>query len=338
MADRPVLDGVRKAAIVLAQMDPAHCALVLTQMDDDEIEEITQEISRLRDLQEDETGSVLEELFVELVSQQAVGQGGPAFAREMLLASLGPERTDEMLARLALRSTASAFAFLLTEENSLIASLVADEHPQTIAVVLMHLDTQKASGVLGLLPSDLQTDVAHRIATMEPADPDLMRAVAVQIRSRVDALVVESSSFESLGGVTPLVEMMGFTDRDTEKLILNGIEFRDPDLAEEIRSLLFVFEDIVDLDDRAAQLVLRQVEPAELALALKGAPDPVRAKVMKNMSERAAENLSDEIELMGPVKVAAVQEARKAIVRQIRMLDESGEIAIQRGNVEESVV
>ena len=138
--------------------------------------------------------------------------------------------------------------------------------------------------------------------------------------------------------MTPLVEMMGFTDRDTEKLILNGIEFRDPDLAEEIRSLLFVFEDIVDLDDRAAQLVLRQVEPAELALALKGAPDPVRNKVMKNMSERAAENLSDEIELMGPVKVAAVQEARKAIVRQIRMLDESGEIAIQRGNVEESVV
>jgi len=205
-------------------------------------------------------------------------------------------------------------------------------------VVLTHLDTQKASGVLALLPTELQTDVAHRIATMQPADPDLMRAVAEDIHHRVDALAVESSSFETLGGVTPLVEMMGFTDRDTEKLILNGIEFRDPDLAEEIRSLLFVFEDIVDLDDRAAQLVLRQVEPAELALALKGAPDPVRNKVMKNMSERAAENLSDEIELMGPVKVAAVQEARKAIVRQIRMLDESGEIAIQRGNVEESVV
>jgi flagellar motor switch protein FliG len=329
--------GVRKAAIVLAQMDPAHCALLLTQMDEQEIEQITQEISRLRDVEVDETGLALDELYTEIVSHQAVGQGGPAFAREVLLASLGPARADEMLARLAARGSAAAFAFLLNEETSRIASLIADEHPQTIAVVLTHLESQQASSVLALFPSELQAEVAHRIATMRPADPEVLRAVAGKIREQIEAQSVDSM-FESLGGITPLVEMMGFTDRDTERLILNGIEFRDPDLAEEIRSLLFVFEDIVDLEDRAAQLVLRQVETADLALALKGATDPVRDKILKNMSERAAENLKDEIDLMGPVRIAAVQEARKAIVRQIRQLDESGEIAIQRGNSEESVV
>jgi flagellar motor switch protein FliG len=338
MAD-PVmaLGGVRKAAIALAQMDPAHCALVLTQLNESEIEEITEEISRLKGLDPDEAEGVLEDLYYEAVSHKSVGQGGPAFAREILLASLGQERTDQMLARMASRGSASAFAFLQGQENSLIASLVADEHPQTIAVVLTHLDSKKASGVLGLFPTELQTEVAHRIATMRPADPEMLRLVATDLRDRIDAMTTDTT-FETLGGVTPLVEMIGFTDRDTEKMILSGIEFRDPGLAEEIRALLFVFEDIVDLDDRAAQMVLRQVEAPDLALALKGAPENVTDKIMRNMSERAADNLKDEIELMGPVKVAAVQEARKKIVAQIRALDESGEIAIQRGNVEESVV
>jgi flagellar motor switch protein FliG len=202
--------------------------------------------------------------------------------------------------------------------------------------VLTYLETQKASAVLALFPTDTQTEIAHRIAVMEPTHPEMVRALAAVLQNRFE-LLAEDDTLETFGGVTPLVGIMNFTDRETERLILTGIEFRNPDLAEEIRNLLFVFEDIVQLEDRAAQLVLRQVETGELALALKGAPEDVRDKVMSNMSERAAENLADEIDLLGSVRLAQIQEARKAIVRQIRLLDEAGEIVIQRGNVEESV-
>jgi flagellar motor switch protein FliG len=258
------------------------------------------------------------------------------YARDLLEASLGREKAGAIVDRLSTVFMDVPFSFLMQADPRQVLSFLQDEHPQTIALVLAHLTATQASQILSGLAPELQADVAHRIAVMDRTSPDIIRQVETTLERKLSS-VLAPSDLSSVGGLQPLVDIINRADRATERLILEGLAGRNPELAEEIRSKMFMFEDIVSLDDRSIQLVLRQVETNDLATALKGVRDDVRMKIMKNLSERAAENLADEIELLGPVRLRSVEESQAKVVQAIRTLEESGQIVIRRGDEDEFV-
>ncbi|MDP9396047.1 MAG: flagellar motor switch protein FliG [Actinomycetota bacterium] len=330
------MTGLRKTAILLVGMGREASAKVLAQMKDTEVEEITAEIMRLRDVEPEESEAVLGE-FHELVQAKGmVMQGGLSFARDLLEASLGAERAGEIMGRLSAAFMEMPFQFLHKTDPRQLLSFVQDEHPQIIALVLAHMSADKATAVLSGLAPELQADVAHRIAVMDRTTPDIIKAVEMQLERKL-SLVLQSTETSTVGGLQPLVDIINRADRATERLILEGLEAKDAALAEEVRSRMFMFEDIVGLDDKSIQLVLRSVETNDLATALKGVSDAVRQKIMRNLSERAAENLADEIEMMGPVRLRTVEEAQAKVVQGIRALEETGQIVMRRGGDDEFV-
>lgn len=325
------LSGLRKAAILVVQLGQERAAPLLARLRESEIEELTAEIMRLRALRAEQVDAVMGE-FAELASaHRVVGQGGLDFAKEVLTSSLGAERAAEMLDRLSAAAMNQPFLFLHQADPRQIVTFLSGEHPQTIALVLAHLRPEQASTILAALPADVSAAIAHRVAVMEPAAPDVVRTVeSVLQRKTSSVLKVQQASV--VGGLQPLVEIINRADRSTEKLLLEGLAALDPALAEEVRAMMFVFEDITSLDDRAVQLVLRQVETSEVALALKGVREDVRDVVLRNMSERARENLVEEIEMLGPVRLSQVEEAQAAVVRAIRSLEETGQIVLRRSD------
>lgn len=342
MAPRPPdassheLNGLRKAAVLLVQLGRDRAAKVLSELRDTEVEELTAEIVRLRDISPDVADDVVEE-FREMVSaRRYAGQGGLAYAQELLEASLGPERARDLVSRLTVAASETPFHFLHRADPRQLLSFLAEEHPQTIALVLAHLHSEQSSIILSGLSPELQSDVAHRIAIMDRTAPDVIRQVESLLERKMSS-VLGPSELATVGGVQPLVDIINRADRATEKLILTGLEGRNPTLAEEIRSRMFMFEDIVSLDDRAVQLVLRQVESADLATALKGVRPDVHDKVMRNLSERAGTNLAEEIDLLGPVRLHTVEEAQAKVVAAIRVLEETGQIVVRRGEDDEFV-
>ena len=266
-----------------------------------------------------------------LVDGSAQTRGGIDAARDLLNASVGWDKASSIAERISANFVQAPFAFLQSLDYRQIVSFLSDEHPQTIALVLAHLPSNLASFVLAGLGRDLQADVAHRIAVMDRTSPDLIRQVEQSLERRLSSLGV-ASDLSAVGGLKPLVDIINRADRSTERMILEGLEELDPQLAEKVRAQMFMFEDIVNLEDRSIQLVLRQVQTAELATALKGVSERVRAKIMQNMSERAALNLADEIEVLGKVRINVVEEAQASVVRVIRQLEESGEILVGRGD------
>ncbi|GAA0917277.1 flagellar motor switch protein FliG [Virgisporangium aurantiacum] len=330
------MSGLRKAAVLLVQMGKEHAAKVLGQMRDSEVEELTAEIVRTAYVDADAIDNVVDEFHSMMTVQRHVAQGGMDFAREMLVQSLGRDKANEIVDRLAAVFADLPFAFLEKADSRQLLSFVQDEHPQTVALVLAHMTASAASQVLSGLSPDLQADVANRIAVMDRTSPDIVRQVEATLKRKLSS-VLQPSDLSSVGGLQPLVDIINRSDRATERMILEGLTERNPELAELVRAQMFVFEDIVTLDDRAIQLVLRQVESGDLAVALKGVREDVRQKVMKNMSERAAENLSEEIELLGPQRVKTVEDAQAKIVQSIRALEESGQIMITRGDDDEMV-
>jgi flagellar motor switch protein FliG len=331
------VSGLRKTAILLLQMGPERAAKVLAEMREAEVEEISGEIVRLQNVDEETTTTVLTEFHRMANARTFMAHGGADFANEMLTASVGNERAAEIMERLRGAFTSAPFQFLHKADPRQVLTFLQDEHPQTIAVVLAHMAATRAALVLGGLAPELQADVAHRIAVMERTSPEIIRQVEVMLERKISS-VLDPGEMSEVGGLEPLVEIINRSDRATERLILEGLEGRDPQLADEVRSRMFVFEDITLLDDRAVQLVLRQVESAELATALKGVREDVRDKVLRNLSERAAENLRDEIELLGPVRLSTVEKSQAKVVQAIRGLEESGQVTIQRGNEDEMVV
>lgn len=330
------MSGLRKAAVLLVQMGKEHAAKVLGQMRDSEVEELTAEIVRTAYVDPDSIDNVVDEFHSMMQVQRHAAQGGMDFAREMLVQSLGRDKANEIVDRLAAVFADLPFAFLEKADSRQLLSFVQDEHPQTVALVLAHMTASAASQVLSGLSPDLQADVANRIAVMDRTSPDIVRQVEATLKRKLSS-VLQPSDLSSVGGLQPLVDIINRSDRATERMILEGLTERNPELAELVRAQMFVFEDIVTLDDRAIQLVLRQVESGDLAVALKGVREDVRQKVMKNMSERAAENLSEEIELLGPQRVKTVEDAQAKIVQSIRALEESGQIMITRGDDDEMV-
>jgi flagellar motor switch protein FliG len=228
------------------------------------------------------------------------------------------------------------FQFLHRADPAQLRSFIADEHPQVISLVLAHMTPEKASLVLSGLPSEQQAEVAHRIAVMGRTTPEIIRRVESILERKLSS-VLQPSEMSRVGGLDPLVNIINRSDRSTERQIVEGLESLDAELAEEVRSRMFMFEDIVTLDDRAVQQVLRQVDTSELALALKGVSESVKAKITGNLSERAAENLLEEADLLGPVRLAQVEEAQQSVIRTIRQLEERGEIVIRRGGDDEFI-
>jgi flagellar motor switch protein FliG len=325
--------GVQKAAILVMQIGRERAAPLLRSLREQEVSEIMAEVARLQNLEADEIAEVLNEFKETFIARAHVAQGGYDTARELLEASFGSQKADEILDNLGVTMVAAPFEFLRRADTRQVLSYLQDEHPQTIALVLAHMNADAAAMVLSALPEEQQREVALRIAKMDRTSPEVIEQVEAILERKLST-VIQQSDFAQAGGLETLVDILNSSDRATERLILEGLESQDAELADEVRNRMFVFEDITTLDDRAVQLVLRSVDAKELAVALKGVDQKVRDKVLKNMSERAAANLSEEIQLLGPVKLKTVEEAQNSIVRVIRTLEEAGQIDMARGGDE----
>ena len=328
--------GVRKAAVLLVQLGKEQAGKVLAHLPESEVEAISAEILQLESLGVDESESVLGE-FRELVSARSnVLRGGPEFARALLEESLGHERADSVMSRLAATAMQLPFQFLHRADPRQLLSFIAGEHPQVIAVVLAHLTSDKATLVLSGLDPDRQAEVAHRLAVMERTSPEPLKRLEQELERKMGS-VLQPAEVSKVGGLDPLIQIINRSDRATERLIVEGLTARDPELAEEIKSRMFMFEDILMLENKDLQQVLRQVEGADLAPAMKGVSDELRVKITSNMSERAGETLLEEIDLLGPTLLRQVEEAQQKIILVIRRLEDSGDIVLRRGTDDEYV-
>jgi flagellar motor switch protein FliG len=327
------LTGLRKAAILLVQLGRENAVKVMSQLPDQMVEDLTAEIVRLREVSHDDAKAVLTEARTALAGSDVAGRGGLELARQLLAESVGTERADEIMERLGATLAEMPFEGMRRADARQLLTFLADEHPQTIALVLAHLSPQQSAVVLSGFDQRLQANVAHRIALMERASPDVIRLVERELDRRMST-VLGPQELSAVGGVEPLVAIINRADRSTERMILEGLETVSPELAEQVRAKMFIFEDIVTLDDKAIQLVLRNVESGDLALALKGVSTAVREKIMRNLSTRAAENLGEEIELLGPKRLSEVEESQAKVVAEIRALETSGQIVIMRGGDE----
>ena len=331
------LSGAQKAAVLLVQLGKEKSAAVLKSLRESEVEEVLNEIARLKGVPTETVDAVFEEFQTLASARRYYAQGGMDFAREVLEATLGSDRAKELLDRMKASLVEMPFEFLRRADARQVLSFLQDEHPQTVALVVAHMRADQAAIVISGMPDELQADVAHRVAVMETTSPDVVRRVEAILERKLSS-VLQSTDASAAGGLKPLVDIINHADRATERLILEGLERRDPALAEEVRSQMFMFEDITTLDDRSVQLVLRSVDSKELATALKGVSSDVRGKIMANVSERAAANLTDEIDLLGAVRLSSVEEAQAKIIATIRSLEESGQILLSRGDRDEYVV
>jgi len=327
------LPGSRKAAVLLTALGAGRAAKVLQQLAPDEIESLSLEMATLDAVGANATQSVFAELAA-LADAGSGTAGGIAFAREVIVKALGPERAAEVLGRLSSRTESRPFQFLGRVPPERSATLLRSESPQTIALVLANLPTGLAAGVLARLPEAQQPDIALRIARMGETSAQVIRQVEEVIRQKIS--VAGEQEFSASGGTKALAEILNHADRSTERNVLESLAETDNELAEEVRGMLFVFEDIVKLEERAIQQVLREADQKDLVLALRGAPENVKEVVMTNMSERGAEMLKEEMEIQPPQRKRDIDAAQSRIVAVVRRLEEAGAIVIASDNEEES--
>jgi flagellar motor switch protein FliG len=331
------LDGITKAAILLLSLDTESATLLLKNMDSERVEEVTRELAKLGRVPSKMVRDVIEEFYGLSLAYQYQNEGGLDYARVLLKDALDPKTAERILGQIQTQVTKAPFSFLQKAESENLLTFIQDEHPQTIALILCHLAHHKAAEILAGLPMQKQVEVIKRVANMEQTNPAMIREVEKGLESRLSSMLTQS--MEKAGGVSTVAEMLNLTDRSTEKAIMEGLEAEDPDLVEEIRRLMFVFEDIILVDDKGIQAVLREVDNEELTLALKTASEDLKNKIFSNMSERAATLVREDMEYMGPVRLADVEAAQQRIVDVVRRLEEAGEIIIAgRGGQEEMIV
>ena len=326
----------QKVAILFIALGPEYSAKLFQHMDDEEIEGITLEIASQKQVSAAQKAAVVSEFYQMAMAKDYISTGGLEYAQSVLEKALGAEKAMDILSRLTKSLQVRPFDFLRKTDPSQLINFIQNEHPQTIALIMAYLEPDQAAVVLGSLPAESQVDVSKRIAIMDRTSPEVVRDVERVLERKLSSLV--SQDFTTVGGIDALVEVINRVDRTTEKSIIETLEVDNPELAEEIKRRMFVFEDVVQIDDRSLQMVLREVDQKDLSLALKAAPQEVADKVFKNMSTRAADMLREEIEFMGPVKIRDVEEAQQKIVAVIRTLEEKGEIVISRGNGDEMIV
>ncbi len=330
-AGQAAMSGLRKAALLFAQLSKDEAAKVLPQLRPREVERLTAELVKLRGVDVSVVDAVLAEFHALLKAGPAYGSGGEEFAREVLAAALGPDKADDFLARLNVVYTEVPFASLRNAEVRQLVTFLKDEHPQIIALVLAHLPAGQSAEILAALPPEVQTNVALRVATMDRTSPQMVRLVEEELQRRMGSLLAHQD-LTTVGGIDALVDIINRSSRPTERSILEWLDKTDPELADQVRTQMFTFEDIVTIDDRSLQQVLREIEAVDLATALKGVRADGRDKVLRNLSERAAENLNEEIEMLGAVRTRAVEEAQAKVVATIRALEAAGELTLNRGD------
>ena len=323
------LTAHEKAAILFIALGGDYAAKVFTHMDEDEIEAITLEIANNKQVSIEKKNKVISEFYQLMMANDYISTGGLEYAQTVLEKALGAEKATEILKRLTTSLQVRPFEFLRKTDPSQLLNFLQNEHPQTIALVMAYLSPDQAAIIMSGLSVDAQADVAKRIALMDRTSPDVIREIERVLEKKLSSMMTQD--FTIAGGVPAVVEVLNRVDRATERAIIESLEVDNPELAEEIKQLMFVFEDIIMLDDRSVQMVLREVDTKELALAMKATNDEVTAKIYKNMSKRAADMLRDELSYMGPVKIRDVEEAQSKIVNVIRTLEDRGEIVIVRG-------
>jgi flagellar motor switch protein FliG len=331
------LDGVTKAAIFMLAVGPDPAAEVLKNMPTEKVEEVTRELAGLGRVPDDLQNAVIQEFYNISMASQYANEGSLGYAKTLLLNSMETADADRLLSQIQTQVQKTPFSFLQRAESENLLTFIQDEHPQTIALILCHLSHHKASEVLIGLGMEKQLEVIKRIANMEQTNPEVIREVEQGLESRLSNMLMQN--MEKAGGVPTVSEILNLTDRATEKTIMEGLESDDPDLVEEIRRLMFVFEDIKLVNDKGIQCVLKEIENDELSLALKTASEQLQQKIFTNMSERAAQMVAEDMEFMGPVRVSDVESAQQRIVDIVRRLEESGDVMIEgRGGDGEMIV
>ena len=329
-------NGVQKAAILLIALGPEKAATIFKHLKEEEIEELTLEIANTRSVSPQTKEDIMMEFYQICLAQQYIAEGGIGYAKELLEKALGQEAAQNVIMKLTASLQVRPFEFVRKTDPSQLLNFIQDEHPQTIAMILSYLAPGQSALVLGALPPEKQADVAKRIAMMDRTSPDVIKEVERVLERKLASLV--NQDYTIVGGVDSIVSILGNVDRGTEKHIMESLEIEEPELADEIRKKMFVFEDILLLDDRAIQRVLREVDNADLELALKSTTEEVQNVVFKNLSKRLAAMIKEDMEFMGPVRMKDVEEAQQKIVGIIRRLEDSAEIVISRGGGDDIVV
>ena len=330
------ITGLQKAAILLIALGPEKSSNIFKHLKEEEIEELTLEIANTRTITPQVKDAVLDEFYQVCLARQYIAEGGINYAKEVLEKSFGVDKARDVIGKLTASLQVKPFEFVRKTDPSQLLNFIQDEHPQTIALILSYLSAAQSALIISALPPDRQADVAKRIAVMDRTSPDIIKEVEKVLESKLASLV--NQDYTIIGGVDAVVEILNTVDRGTEKHIMETLEIEEPELADEIRKKMFVFEDILLLDDRAIQRVLRDVDNSDLAIALKGSNEDVQNAIFNNLSKRLAVMIKEDMEFMGPVRMKDVEEAQQKIVNIIRKLEDSAEIVISRGGGDEIVV
>ena len=336
MAVTSEFTSVQKAAILLIALGPEKSALIFKHLKEEEIETLTLEIANTRSVSPQDKEDVLNEFYQVCLAQQYIAEGGIGYARDLLEKALGEDEAQNVITRLTASLQVRPFEFVRKADPSQVLNFIQDEHPQNVAMILSYLAPAQSSMILSALPPEKQSDVAKRIALMDRTSPDIIKEVESVLERKLASLI--NQDYTVVGGVDAIVAILNTVDRGTEKHIMETLEIEEPELADEIRKKMFVFEDILLLDDRAIQRVLRDVDNKDLGVALKVANEEVKNVVFKNLSKRLAAMIQEDMEYMGPVRMKDVEEAQQKIVNVIRKLEDAGEIVISRGGGDELVV
>ncbi len=333
-ADISQLSGVKKAAIFLVAIGPMASAEIYKHLSEHEVEKLTGEIARLESVPSSMLNAVNQEYHQMIIAQQYIAAGGLSYAQEILEEALGEAKALEIIKRVQMALQVKGFNVLQNVDTNQLLAFLQKEHSQTIALVLTQLNPVQAANVLTELPPNTQVDVMYRLAQMERVSPETIAAVERVLESRIDF----TASSSKLGGVKQSADILNLVGQRFEKNILAGIAKENPDLASEIKNLMFVFEDVINLDDRSIQKILREVDNKELAMALKASSEELKAKILANMSRRAAEMIEEELQYMGPVRLREVEEVQQRVIDIIRRLEEDGQIVIGSGSAEDQMV
>ncbi|MCM1307769.1 MAG: flagellar motor switch protein FliG [Butyrivibrio sp.] len=329
-------DGVQKSAILLIALGPEKSAKIFKYLKEDEIEQLTLEIANTSSVSPQTKEEILDEFYQVCLAQQYIAEGGISYAKELLEKALGADRAKDVIGKLTASLQVRPFEFMRKTDPGQLLNFIQDEHPQTIALILSYLPAFQASQVISALPPEKQADVAKRIAMMDRTSPDVIKEVEGVLERKLSSLV--NQDYTIIGGTDAIVEILNAVDRGTERHILETLEIEEPELADEIRRKMFVFEDILSLDDRSIQRVLKDVDNNDLEMALKNSNEEVQSVIFRNLSSRLVSMIKEDMDFMGPVRLKDVEEAQQKIVNIVRKLEDSGEIVISRGGGDEIVV
>lgn len=330
------MTSIQKAAVALVAFGAEVSALVLKGLSETDLEAITIEIANLRDVPAEVEEKVIEEVHQIFMARQYISQGGVEFAKTILEKAVGSAKAREIMQRLESSLITTGFSLLKDIDPKQLTAFLQNEHPQTISLILTQLNQAHAAAVLSELAPELQSEVSLRIATMEKIGPEILKEIEQTLTSHFDQ---SSAGMSASGGAKAIAEILNLIDTTAEKNILQSLEADDPDLAAEVKNMMFVFDDLILLDDRSIQRLLKEVETKDLAIALKAASDEVKQKIFVNVSERVAVMIREEMEFMGPTRLSDVEAAQGRIVESVRRLEEEGQIIISgRGGKEEIIV